>query len=300
LRNVLLEYGLGREFTDLTLCGKSGRETPITYIASAIRSGEFFAGMILVFRDDTERHNAERALAQSNSDLASVNAMLKQRNLDLEQFAYAASHDLSEPLRTIAIYSDMLAESVPQNSDAQRFESFVRTGIRQMEALIEGLLAYAKAVSPADLPHTTISMQTVLDDTIARLQASIQAAGARIAWDALPMVIGNASQLNQLLQNLIGNAIKYHSEQSPEIHVSAVRENSLYVIHIRDNGIGFDVRHADRVFGLFKRLHTKAKYPGTGIGLALCKRIVEMHGGRIWAESELGKGSTFHFTLPAA
>ncbi len=301
LRKVLLEYGIGKGFTNIFLRGKAGRETPINYIISPIRGVELFTGTVLIFRDNTERHNAERALEQANADLERVNVTLKERNTDLEQFAYAASHDLREPLRSIAIYCDMLAESVPENLQTQNFKGFVRAGVRQIETLIDAFLAYARAVTPEKVPHRAVSMQVVLEDAVAALHAAIQDSGARItATHTLPEVIGNQTQLIQVLQNLIGNAIKYRGEKSPQIQVSAERENDYYHFHVRDNGIGFDPGHATHIFGIFKRLHTKAKYPGTGIGLALCKRIVEMHGGHIWAESEQGKGSTFHFTLAAA
>jgi PAS domain S-box-containing protein len=299
VRKVLLEYGVGKGFTDVMLCGKSGCQMPISYIVSPIRSAEFFAGMIIVFRDNTERHKAEGALEQTNADLATANAALKQRNTDLEQFAYAASHDLREPLRTIGVVSELLAKSVPKNQETQKLEAFVRSGVRQMEALIDGLLAYARATVPAETPNDPVSMQVVLENAVSNLQAAIDASGARITSTALPVVRGSEAQFTQVLQNLIGNAIKYRGPQSPELRLSAERENGSYVFHVRDNGIGFDSKHAPQLFGLFKRLHTNAKYPGTGIGLALCKRIIEMHGGRIWAESELGKGSTFSFTLQA-
>jgi PAS domain S-box-containing protein len=302
IQKILLQRSVVSDFSNpIILRAQDGREIPVNYIGSPIRAvGGIVPGMVLVFRDNTGPHDAKLAIERARSDLARSNAALEQRNADVEQFAYAVSHDMREPLRTVGIFSELLAKAASANPHRQKYESYVHSGIRQMEALIEGLLTYATVSSTNELPSAPVSMQTVFDNAIVGLQAAIEESRAQITATLLPTLTGNEGQLTQVVQNLIGNAIKYRSERTPEINLSAERENGTYIFRVRDNGIGFDPRYADQVFGLFKRLHNNEKYRGTGIGLAVCKRIVEIHGGRIWAESEPGKGSIFSFTLPAA
>jgi PAS domain S-box-containing protein len=284
------------------LLSRDGREIPIDDSSAPIQgTGGELLGVVLVFRDITERRQAEIAIERARQDLDRVNAALRQRNADLEQFAYAASHDLREPLRTVSIFSELLAKAAPSNPASEQHAHYVRSAVQHMSTLVDGLLAYAVLGSPSQASRSTVSMQAAFETAVANLRAAIDESAARVTSGPLPAVNGNAIQLTQLMQNLIANAIKYRAERPPEIQVSA--ENGLdgnCVFRIRDNGIGIDMRYADQIFGLFKRLHSRAEHSGAGIGLALCKRIVEIHGGRIWVESEPGNGSVFSFTLPAA
>ncbi|MFH1314707.1 MAG: ATP-binding protein [Candidatus Eisenbacteria bacterium] len=224
---------------------------------------------------------------------------LRKSNAQLEQFAHVAAHDLQEPLRMIASYTQLLKRRYAGTLDetANEFMDFAVDGATRMQRLINDLLAYsrlaapAKALVPADL---NISLGHVIQ----YLRAAIDSSGAHISSDPLPHVLADGSQLEHLLSNLVSNAIKFRRDEQPTIHVSAHEGNDEWVISVEDNGIGFQPDESDRIFLVFKRLHTREEYPGTGIGLSICKKIVEYHGGRIWAESEPGKGSTFWFTIP--
>jgi signal transduction histidine kinase len=247
-----------------------------------------FRPMVLHVRQDIEelRDRAE-ALERSNSEL--------------EQFAYVASHDLQEPLRMIAAYVQLLDRRYKGKlgPDADECIHFASEGATRMHRLILDLLAFSRVgthgggMISTDLGH---ALQGVLDD----MQVAIEESGARIRSNGLPHVRADPLQAGQLLQNLVANAIKFRGSGQPEIRIDASREGDLWHVSVRDNGIGFDMRFAERIFVIFQRLHARDRYPGTGIGLAICKKIVERHGGRIWAESAPGEGSTFHFTLPAA
>jgi PAS domain S-box-containing protein len=226
---------------------------------------------------------------------------LRIANQDLEQFAYSASHDLQEPLRSITIYSELLAKRYGERLDGEALEflKFLCDGARRMQMLIHDLLAYTQA-GKADLPVETVDANKALDAALANLQESIAESGAQITYDPLPVCRLHGAHFQQLFQNLIGNAIKYRNpERSPVVHVSAERQQGFWVFSVADNGIGIPPEYKDRIFGLFKRLHSGDEYSGTGIGLAVCQRIVERRGGRIWVESEPGRGATFRFTLPA-
>jgi PAS domain S-box-containing protein len=224
---------------------------------------------------------------------------LRRSNEDLEQFAYAASHDLQEPLRMVTIYTQLLARRYgEQGPDAELFVGYVVDGVRRMDGLLKGLLAYSQAGIDAE-SSTSLECGPVLNDALANLRRAIAESGAGITCDPLPAVACADSALLALFQNLIGNAIKYRDTSRPlHVHVSAVREGRCVRFSVADNGIGMKTEYLTLIFGVFKRLH-KEEYPGVGVGLAICKRIVERQGGRIWAESELGKGTTFYFTLPA-
>jgi light-regulated signal transduction histidine kinase (bacteriophytochrome) len=247
---------------------------------------------IFVGVDITERKRAEEKLKLTLADL-------ERSNKELEQFAYVASHDLQEPLRMVSSYTQLLARRYQSQLDAaaNEFIAFAVDGANRMQALINDLLAYSrvgtlgKEFEPADCT-------AVLDRTLANLKAAIEKSSAVVTHDLLPTVMADNLQLVQLFQNLIGNAIKFHGEEPPRVHVSAEQKGNEWVFSIRDNGIGIDPRYAERIFVIFQRLHTREEYPGTGIGLAICKKIVERHGGRIWVESQPGIGSTFYFTIP--
>ena len=242
--------------------------------------------------DITERKGAEEALKQTMAELARSNA-------ELEQFAYVASHDLQEPLRMVASYMQLLQRRYQGklDADADEFIAYAVDGAKRMQALINDLLAYSR-VSSRGKPFEPIDCEVVLDEALANLQMAIEESDAVIIRDPLPTVMADGTQLMQLFQNLIGNGIKFQNGRAPHVHVSTERQAGEWVFSVCDNGIGIDPRYHERVFAVFRRLHTREEYPGTGIGLAICKRIVERHGGRIWVESQSGEGSTFHFAIP--
>jgi light-regulated signal transduction histidine kinase (bacteriophytochrome) len=225
---------------------------------------------------------------------------LKQTNSDLEQFAYVASHDLQEPLRTVSAYADVLAQEYAGKLDANadKYLGRIRDGATRMKTLIQGLLQFSR-VGHADTPFDRTNIEDALSEAMVNLDAAIRQHRAEVTRDPLPCIVANRTFLVMLFQNLIGNAIKFRSQQPPRIHVSAARNNEFWLFSVRDNGLGIDAKYHQRIFGIFQRLHTQKEYAGTGIGLALCKKIVELHGGVIWVESEFNKGSTFKFTLPA-
>jgi len=234
-------------------------------------------------------------------------AELQRSNADLEQFAHVASHDLQEPLRMVIGFLDLLAERYggQLGPDADEFIGFAVDGARRMQNLINALLEYSRISTRGQAPRPT-DANVALQDALWNLQVAIAEAGATVTHDPLPTVLADPTQLMQLFQNLIGNAIKFRRAEPPVVHISAQQTTdiaagkAMWEFLVRDNGIGIAAEDADRIFNLFERLHTQRQYPGVGIGLAVCKKIVERHGGRIWVESTPGQGSTFHFTLPAA
>jgi len=243
--------------------------------------------------DISERKHVERALAQRTDEITRSNA-------ELEQFAYVASHDLQEPLRMVASYVELLARRYKGrlDRDADEFIGFAVDGAVRMKRLINDLLNYSRA--GRGQPLGPVELSTAVNRALANLVLTIGEAGATVACDALPTVHGDESQLAELVQNLVANAVKFRGPQPPRVHISATRNGAQWLISVRDNGIGIGSEYTDRIFVMFQRLHGSAEYPGTGIGLAICKRIVERHGGLIWTESQPGRGSTFHFTLRAA
>ena len=228
-------------------------------------------------------------------------AELARSNAELEQFAHVASHDLQEPLRTVTNFVQLLARRHRGrlDEDADDFIRFIVDGTTRMAQLIEDLLDFSRA-GRSDRPILPTDTRDSLTKAVANLDLSIRGSGAVIRHDDLPTVNGDPIQLTQLFQNLIGNAIKFRGSDPPEVHVSADRRGKDWVFSVRDNGIGVAPQYAERIFVIFQRLHGRNEYPGTGIGLAICQRIVARHGGRIWVESEPGRGSTFYFTLPAS
>jgi PAS domain S-box-containing protein len=243
--------------------------------------------------DVTERKRAAEAIAERSREL-------QRSNADLEQFAYVASHDLQEPLRAVASYSQLLARRYQHrlDGDALRFIDRMSSAVSRMQALIRDLLAYSRVgtrgevFGPADCERL---LREVLDD----LQAAVGETGAVVTHDPLPTLPADSSQIRQLLQNLIGNAIKFRGAEPPRVHVSACRDGDAWLFTVRDNGIGIDPEFAERVFVIFQRLHSRRAYPGTGVGLAICKKIVERHGGRIWIEPRTKGGTTVCFEMPS-
>jgi len=226
---------------------------------------------------------------------------LRRANRDLEQFAYSASHDLQEPLRSVRIFSELLGDRCggQLNDEARSFLDKVNEGASRMQMLVRDLLAYTQAAK-ADKPKEPVDANAAFGAAVANLSGTIAETGAFVDSDPLPAVLIEATQLQQLFQNVVGNALKYHRKGvPPAVHAAARRDGGYWDFSIRDNGIGIEAEFREKIFGVFKRLHTSEEYSGTGIGLAICQRIVERHGGRIWVESLPGDGSTFHFTLPA-
>ena len=233
-------------------------------------------------------------------DQKRIEADLRSANNDLEQFAFSASHDLQEPLRTVKVYSQLLAETFGQRleGEALQFLTYVRSGATRMEMLLRDLLTYTQ-LTKFDEPQEPADAGDVLTATLANLAGAISESGARITADPLPSLKVHGAHLQQLFQNLIGNAIKYRSpDRPPAVHITAERLHGHWIFAVSDNGIGIDSEYKESIFGLFKRLHGNDEYSGTGIGLAICQRIVDQYRGRIWVESEPGRGSTFRFTLP--
>lgn len=243
--------------------------------------------MVRSLRDTTERRRAQEELARYAAEL--------------EQFTWLAAHDMQEPLRTMTSFSQLLAQRYRDSLDAEanKYIDLVVGAARRMRALIEDVLAYSRVARPtADLQPTDCG--AAFDRSLQDLRSAVEQSGATVTKDPLPTVQADSARLEQLFQNLLGNALKFRGAEPPQVHVSARQNGAEWIFSVRDNGIGIEPRHAQRIFRIFERLHPKHQYPGTGMGLAICKRIVEAHRGRIWVESEPGKGSTFQFALPAA
>jgi light-regulated signal transduction histidine kinase (bacteriophytochrome) len=239
-----------------------------------------------------KRKQAEENLARKVEELA-------RSNRDLEQFAYVASHDLQEPLRMVATYTQLLGERYRGKIDdsADKYIGYAVEGALRMQTLIQDLLAFSRVGRNGKEPQA-LECKLTVDLALQNLQATIQEQNAVVAVGELPAIRGNQTQITQLFQNLIGNAIKFRGKDPPAIQITAENGITDWLFTIADNGIGIASEQVDNVFVIFKRLHTREEYPGNGIGLAICKKIVEHHGGRIWVESQPGHGSTFKFTLP--
>lgn len=240
----------------------------------------------------------------TNTDITGqkeIERELRNANADLEQFAYSASHDLQEPLRTVKVFSQLLSAGAREKLDAESLEYLdnVISGATRMEALIRDLLIYARTTRFEKAAGLTDANRAI-HAALTNLKGAVEETGARIDFEPLPTLQVHPSQLELLFQNLISNAIKYRRPgATPAVHIASKKLNGQWLFSISDNGIGIQARYQEQIFGVFKRLHSGDSYPGTGIGLALCRRIVERHNGRIWVESEPGKGSIFYFTLPA-
>jgi PAS domain S-box-containing protein len=261
-------------------------------------------GTQVIFWDVTARKLAEEALEKTAAELA-------RSNKELEQFAYVASHDLQEPLRMITSYTQLIAKRYKEqlDTDAKEFMHFAVDGAMRMQKLIQGLLEYSR-VGTRGKPFAQTRCDEILSAALANLKLAIEEAGATVAHDPLPEIMSDPVQLTQLFQNLIGNSLKFRAKDPPRIHISVERRARAdaaslnippyeWIFRVRDNGIGIEPQYFERIFIIFQRLHTQDKYPGTGIGLAICKKIVERHGGRIWLESKPGEGTSFYFALPA-
>ena len=264
---------------------KDGKRLDVSSTLSPIKDGQGkITGIAGIDRDITAAKQAESELRRSNAEL--------------EQFAYVASHDLQEPLRAMAGTVQILQRRYQGQLDARADEiiNHAVAAVTRMQTLVSDLLAFSR-LSRHGNAFALTDGTTVLTDSLSTLEVAIAESGANITHDVLPVVMGDASQLRQLFQNLLSNAIKFRGERPLKIHLSARRDENGWLFSLRDNGLGIEPQYFERIFVIFQRLHTRDEYPGTGIGLAVCQKIVERHGGRIWLESEAGKGTTFHFTI---
>jgi signal transduction histidine kinase len=265
---------------------------------------EFIEAMSPLIGEAIHRFNAESELRTYRERLEELVAKrteeLARSNQDLEQFAYVASHDLQEPLRMVAGYLELLSQRYRGQLDekADKYIAYAVDGAERMSTLIRDLLAFSRVNTRGD-ELQTVDSREAFESALQNLGSAIRESDAAVSHGPLPAVGADRTQLTQVFQNLIGNALKFRSPaRPPQVHVTAEEKEGAWLFRVRDNGIGFDPQYEDKVFLIFQRLHGRGQYPGTGIGLAICKRIVERHGGRIWATSELGQGSTFFFTIP--
>jgi PAS domain S-box-containing protein len=245
-------------------------------------------------QDITDRRSAE-------DELLAAKAELERSNADLEQFAYIASHDLKEPLRMVTSYLGLIQKRYQSRLDAEadEFIEFAVDGAARMRRLIDELLLYSR-VGRNKRPYELVDVNAVVQGVLDNLRLTIKDEGAIVKVGTLPAIFGDAGELGQLFQNLIANALKFRSTAPPVIEVEAQRAEKDWIFSVQDNGIGIAPKYFDRIFVIFQRLHTPEKYPGSGMGLAICKKIVDRHGGRIWVESEAGSGARFSFRLPCA
>jgi light-regulated signal transduction histidine kinase (bacteriophytochrome) len=292
---------------------KSSRATRIMILNGEILANAFLilAG-VLVAQEMRRRRRAEFEIHQLNVDLekrveqrtaelVEQTKELERSNSDLQQFAYVASHDLQEPLRMVASFTQLLAKRYGEklDDDAREFIHYAVDGATRMQTLISDLLNYSR-VGTQGKPLVPADSAALVKRVLDTLQCGIEESGAVIVLDTLPWVMADPQQLGQLFQNLLANAIKFRREEPPQVRICADKIGKEWKISVQDNGIGISAEHIDRVFIIFQRLHTKAEYPGTGIGLAICKKIVERHGGRIWIEPSAGGGTTVCFTISGA
>jgi signal transduction histidine kinase len=297
------------EFAANSAAGRTYSHPLITIWNSIMLFGLFFISVFILsmlkvqYEGKTklvnELRNVVEELQRTKKELEQKSQDLARSNLELEQFAYAASHDLKEPLLAITIDLKLLRKRYESklDSEANRFIADTIDEANQMQTLINDMLSYSR-VGISGKPFVRTDCDAVLKRSLNNLRIPLEQSGAVVTRDDLPEVMADPIQLSQLLQNLINNAMKFHGGEKPRIHISAERKGKEWVFSVSDNGIGIPAEYHEKVFEMFQRLHDKKGYPGSGIGLATCKKIVERHGGRVWVESEPGKGSTFYFTIP--
>ena len=309
---VLADYRLpgwnGME--TVTMLRQEGQDIPVVLVSGAL--GELKAVECIkqgaadyVLKDNLARLPECVRRAIDEKELRDENRRtheeLTRSNRDLEQFAYVASHDLQEPLRMVATYTQLLAERYEGRLDenADKYIHYAVDGVLRMQTLVKDLLAFSRVGRRQEAPQD-IDSNLVVQSVIANLQAAIQESGAHVSYHDLPLLLADHSELLQLFQNLIGNAIKFRRTEGPEVRITATKKKKEWLFSVEDNGIGIAPQHVDDVFVIFKRLHTREEYPGSGIGLAICKKIVERNQGHIWVESQPGHGSAFRFTWPVS
>ncbi len=287
--------------SELRRARESGVATDIRWHVRKDGTELFANGFMNAVRDQSGALIGYSKMVSDETARKHLQDSLTESNIALEQFAYIASHDLQEPLRTMGAFAELLTKKYRGQLDAEanKFLSFIVSAANRMSALVTELLAYARLAQEEGGP-CSVAIDEDLETALTDLSQLVTESGAVITHDPMPAVQANRNQIVRLFQNLIGNALKYRKHgETPTIHIAAERQGAEWVISVRDNGIGFDPKEASAIFAPFKRLHSSNEYPGTGVGLAICRRIVNAHGGRIWAESEPGVGSTFFFTLPA-
>jgi len=265
------------------------------YLTEPLESEELLATIKAFIR----LRQTEERLQKANRVLERQAVELRRSNEELQQFAHVASHDLQEPLRMVTNYVQLLAKRHRGKFDAEadEFIGYAVEGVTRMQELIAALLEYSR-VQMREQAFALIDCEEVLAHVLLLLRTKIEETKAVVTHDSLPSVLADATQLGRVFQNLLSNAFKFHGLQPPQVHLSAKLVGQEWVFAVKDAGIGIEPRFGERIFVIFQRLHTRSEFPGTGIGLALCRRIIERHGGRIWVESEPGQGSTFYFTLP--
>jgi signal transduction histidine kinase len=315
---VLADYNLGqwRGMETLDIMREEGVEAPLILVSGAlgdvtavecIKNGatdyvlkDGLARLPISIRRALQEKRLREERKQAMEALSKKAEALTRSNQDLEQFAYVASHDLQEPLRMVATYTQLLAERYKGKLDesADKYIGYAVEGALRMQTLIQDLLAFSRA-GRAGTEMEDTDCDRVVQNALANLQAAVSESGALVAFKDLPHVLGNAKQLQQMFQNLIGNGIKFRGGDAPLIQIEVERRGSDWWFAVRDNGIGIAPEYADEIFVIFKRLHTRTEYSGNGIGLSICKKIIEQHGGKIWVETHDGPGTTFRFTLPA-
>ena len=294
---ILIPWLLGAALLVLEQAGLYGKEFTVALFAVAT----IILFTALIWRNAQLLHRADLKRAKAENELLGASSELQRSNTELQQFAYVASHDLFEPLRMVTSYLQLLEQKDGKSLGPQgrEFLNFALDGAKRMDALIQDLLAYARLERRGRMFQPT-DCEQVFNQSLANLKVAIAETGTTVTHQPLPTVQGDPVQLTQVFQNLIGNAIKFRSSSPPRIDARAERLDGQWLFIIRDNGIGIDPKFFDRIFEIFQRLHTRHEYPGTGIGLAICKKIIERHGGRIWVESVAAQGSCFFFTLPAS
>jgi signal transduction histidine kinase len=315
---VLADYNLGqwRGIEAVEILRKEGLDVPVILVTGTL--GDTTAVECIkqgatdyVLKDSLAKlpHAIRRALheqqlrqqrREAEEELGKKVKELARSNQDLEQFAYVASHDLQEPLRMVAAYTQLLAEKYKGKLDEQadKYIHYAVDGATRMQTLVQDLLAFSRSGREGTEMSET-DCKVAAQQAVLNLEAAVRDSQAKITYEALPAVHANPAQLRQVFQNLIGNAIRFRKAAVPEIKIAAQKEHGEWIISVSDNGIGIPPEHVKGIFVIFHRLHTREEYPGNGIGLAICKRIIERHGGRIWVESEEGVGTTFKFSLPA-
>jgi signal transduction histidine kinase len=316
---ILADYSLPnfRGMDTLDILREKNLNTPLILVTGALNSEtavecvkqgamdyilkDHLARLTIAVRRALEDVRVRQERARAQAQLAAKVEELARSNCDLEQFAYVASHDLQEPLRMVASYTQLLAERYrgKLDSSADRYINYAVEGATRMQALLEDLLAFSR-IGRNGVKPTPTDVNTAIDEVLKNLALPLKEQSVTVTCNPMPTIMADRFQVVQLFQNLIGNAIKFRATRNPCVTISAEKKGQEWLFSVFDNGIGIAADHRDLIFKIFQRLHTRVEYPGNGVGLAICKKIVEHNGGRIWVESELGHGSNFRFTFPAA